>query len=215
MNFPLSNRIPHNIKALTCALCAGFCGYTACAQEWELKIQKGSIKVYTRALDSTRIREYKAVALIKTSVEKALAVIVDGNNLWKWNYKTPESKIVKTIAPGEFVFWIKNDLPWPLKNRDLAVRIKISRPAPGNAPGNTVLISIHPETTYLVPEADNTIRISRFKGYWLLVPKGDYVEVTQQLYGDPNGSLPTWMVNMLLTTAPYNTFLNLQKILEN
>lgn len=180
------------------------------AQQWEIKKDKNGIKVYTRQFDSSKIKEYKAVALIKTSLEKAVKVITDGNNLWKWNYKTSSSKTIKLLSENEFVFWMENDLPWPVKNRDIISRIKVAYQENG-----TAVIDISPETTHVFPSEGNIIRIKNFKGYWQLVPRGDYVEITQQLYGDPEGKLPNWLINSVIITAPYHTFLNLKEILEN
>lgn len=180
------------------------------AQDWELKKDKNGIKIYTRRSENADIKEYKAVTLIKTDVAAALKVITDGDNLWKWNDKTSDSKTLKTLSETEFVFWMKNDLPWPLKNRDLVTRVKITEQG-----DKSIKITLSPEATHTIPEDSNSIRITSFKGHWLLAPKGNYVEVTQQLYGDPGGTLPAWIVNTLLTSAPYRTFLNLKEILEN
>ena len=180
------------------------------AQQWELKKDKNGIKIYIRQLENLEVKEYKAVTLVKTTADRALKLITDGDNLWKWNYKTSESKIIKTISENEFVFWIKNDLPWPIKNRDLVARVKASYQQDG-----IITIAISPEDTYTIPEDENAVRIKKFSGRWLVVPQGEYVEITQQLYGDPGGNLPSWIVNAMLTTAPYRTFLNLKTILEN
>ena len=180
------------------------------AQEWELKRDKKGIKVYVRQSESSGIREYKAVMLVKTSVDAVLKILTDGDDLWKWNYRTVESRTVKTISDNEFVIWIKNNLPWPIKNRDHVSRVKVSYNENGS-----VIMTIDPETTYTVPEVSNSIRIEKFKGYWSLVPQGDYVEITQQLYGDPEGGIPTWLINSVIANAPYNSFLNLKEILEN
>ena len=184
--------------------------YKGHAQEWELKKDKKGVKVYTRESASSKIKEYKAVMLVKTSLDTALKILTDGDNLWKWNHRTPESKTVKIISDNEFVFWMNNNLPWPLKNRYHLSRIKVLRKE-----NDTIIINISPETIYTIPEAENSIRIENFKGYWSLIPQGDYVEITQQLYGDPGGNIPTWVINTVLASAPYNSFLNLKELLEN
>ncbi|NER14310.1 lipid-binding protein [Leptobacterium flavescens] len=180
------------------------------SQNWNLKRDKKGIKVYTRKLDSSKINEYKAVMLVDSKVENVLNTITDGDNLWKWNYKTPESKKLKTISNTEYIFWMKNDLPWPLKNRDNVSHINV---IPLN--GGGYRIDINPDRSGILPPKDNTIRIVNFKGYWLIEPVGRLVKVTQQLYGDPGGSLPSWLLNSMLVAAPYHTFLDLKRLLEN
>ncbi|WP_340067061.1 START domain-containing protein [Ascidiimonas aurantiaca] len=185
-----------------------FC-FLAQAQEWELKRDKNGIKVYTRKLDSTKINEYKAFTRVKTTAKKALTVLTDGNRLWKWNHKTSESKTLKKISDTEFIFWIKNDLPWPLKSRDNVVRVTVS-----DYESSGYYLDLSPDTSGIFPEQKNSIRVTNFKGHWLIVPKGEFVEITQQLYGDPGGALPAWVLNSVITTAPYHSFEDLKLLLE-
>nr|WP_247716512.1 START domain-containing protein [Sinomicrobium weinanense] len=181
----------------------------AISQEWELKKDKNGIKVYTRSVDTSKINEYRAVTMIETDLLNVLDVLKDGDNLWKWSYRTSASRIIKKISDQEFVFWIKNELPWPFKNRDHLSRVKIT-----HAKDSTVRIELNPEKTYTIPEHKETIRITHFKGHWLLKPRGNKVEITQQLYGDLEGSIPAWIVNALLVKAPYHTFLELKQLLK-
>lgn len=66
----------------------------------------------------------------------------------------------------------------------------------------------------MIPTSKNVIRMEDFKGFWLVVDHGNQLIITQQLYGDAGGNLPDWLVNSALTTAPYNTLLNLKNKLE-
>ncbi len=147
--------------------------------------------------------------LIKTSAQKALQTITDGNNLKEWNYKTSESNIVKRISDNELIIWMKNDFYWPVKNRDHVSRLKII-----NYKETGYRVEVISDNTDIVPRKRSIIRITNFKGYWQLIPKGEYVEITQQMYGDPKGMLPRWVINSVLTTAPYHSFYNLKQLLE-
>ena len=181
------------------------------SQNWELKKNKNDIKVYTRELDSTKINEYKAVLIANTTKEKALKIIIDGDNLWKWNHKTSQSKTIKKISETEFVFWMKNDLPWPIKDRDNAIHAKVFF-----LEKNRIKVSLLPDKFESVTETDDCIRITNFKGYWLIEPQNNnQIKITQQLYGDPNGNLPSWLLNSMLTNVPYQSFTSLKEILEN
>ncbi|NAS31152.1 lipid-binding protein [Flavobacteriaceae bacterium R38] len=183
--------------------------FNSYSQEWKLKKDKKGIKVYTRKLKTTKLCEFKATTLIKTTLETALNTITDGDNLWKWNYKTSESKTIAKLSENEFIVWMENDFTWPVKNRDNVSRLKVIALKDG---GYRVNISAeHPNTVALIR---GNIRITKFEGYWLLIPRGEYVEITQQVYGDPKGKLPYWIINNILTAAPYHSFSNLKELLE-
>ena len=187
------------------------CCFSGFSQEWKLKKDKNGIKVFVRELDSTNIYEYKAVLIANSTSEKALKIITDGNNLWKWNHQTSESKTIKKDSDREFVFWMKNDFNWPVKCRDNVVKLSVLFKE-----NDTIKIDLLPGQSNLVPENENCIRMTNFKGHWLIISKpGNKIELTQQLYGDPEGNLPTWILNTMLTSTPYNSFLNLKQLLEN
>lgn len=180
-------------------------------QEWELKRNTNNIQVYTRELDSTKINEYKAILKVNTSLEKVLEVLTDGNGLKNWNYKTPESELIAKISETEFIVWMQNDLPWPISDRDNISRVTINQVSE-----EVYKIDISPADSTYIKANKNVIRMDNFKGNWLIrnVDKNT-VEITQQMYGDPNGSLPAWLINSILTTFPYHSFEKLKGILEN
>lgn len=186
-----------------------FFGFNSYSQEWSLKKNKNGIKVYTRKLEAKKLLEYKAIILVKASPEEVLHTIIDGNNLWKWNYKTSKSKTIKKISDDEYVIWMKNDFNWPVKNRDHVSRLKVSTFGKGS-----YKITVTSENSKMVAAKKGMIRINDFKGHWLIIPKGIYTEITQQMYGDPKGRLPSWLINSVLTAAPYYSLCNLKELLE-
>jgi hypothetical protein len=66
-----------------------------------------------------------------------------------------------------------------------------------------------------LPKKDNTIRVKTLMGHWLLEEVNDKTMVTQQLFLDPEGSLPPFVVNSLLIKGPYTTFMNLHKSISS
>lgn len=181
------------------------------SQQWELKKDNGDIQVYTRALDSTKFNEYKAVLIAETTIEKVLAVLTNGDSLNRWTYKTPQSKQLEKISDNEFIFWMRNDFPWPLNDRDNISRVKLKK-----LDNKVYQIDIEAEDSLVYQQEQNVIRMKLFKGYWRVQELNENsVLITQQMYGDPNGVLPAWIVNSILVSFPYHSFENLKEILEN
>ena len=181
------------------------------AQQWELKKDDGDIQVYTRELDSTKFNEYKAVLIAETTMEKALTVLTNGDSLNRWTYKTPQSKQLEKISDNEFVIWMRNDFPWPLNDRDNISRVKLKK-----LNNKTYQIDIDVEDSLVYQHQKNVIRMNLFKGYWRVQELNEEsVLIIQQMYGDPNGALPAWIVNSIMVSFPYHSFENLKEILEN
>ncbi len=176
--------------------------------DWVLKKNKNGIRVYVREIPTSEINEFKATTILSADLEDVVALIIDGDNLHTWNYKTSDSKTVKVLSETERIIWMKNDLPWPIRNRDHVTHMKIEALSESE-----VKIWLLPDTSDIVPVNDDLIRIMDFKGYWLVKRMGNNLSVTHQMFGDPNGKLPTWLLNSLLTKAPYTSFSNMKKML--
>lgn len=181
------------------------------AQQWVLKKDDGDIQVYTRELDSTIINEYKAVLIAETTVEKVIEVLTDWNRLNDWNYKTPESKQLKKISNHEYIIWMRNDFPWPINDRDHISRVRLKK-----LNSKIYQLDIQVEDSLKLDVKKNVVRMDLFKGYWRIQELDeDSVLIIQQMYGDPKGTLPAWIVNSAMVSYPYHSFENLKQILEN
>lgn len=180
------------------------------AQQWELKKNKKGVQVYTRSLSYSKIKEYKAITIVNATLNEVYNAIMDADNLWKWSYKTESSRVLKKVSNTSQIIWIKNNLPWPVLNRDHISLVKVIEHSP-----NRIKITLTPNTSVFHPKEKHTVRITNFNGYWLLEKTKQGVRVTQQLFGDPGGNMPSWLLNSLITTAPYHSFVNLKEILEN
>lgn len=191
--------------------CILMCSLLGFGQDsWELKKTEQDIKVYTRAKDSSAIKEYKVTMSLTASKEAILATIIDAENIKNWNYKTTESSLIKKEGDSVFYIYMYNDLPWPVTNRDFISKLTINRPQE-----NTITIAIVPGADTLVKRRKGVIRMTKFKGTWLLKETSSgTTEITQQIHGEPEGNLPLFIINSTLVTAPFNTFLKLKEILK-
>lgn len=177
-------------------------------KEWELKKDKDDIQVYTKSVDSSKIKAYKAVMTVKSSLNKVKEVIIDGNQLYVWNYKAIDSKLLKKHSENEYLIWMALDLPWPLHDRDIVVSLHLKRITKDALRIDLLAASDQYD------ELDDYLRMTSFEGYWLLEQQGNLVKITHQMHGDPSGNLPSWFVNSTITRAPYYNFLALKNRVE-
>jgi len=182
----------------------------AIAQDaWQLKKNSNGIKIYTQDYPNSKFKEYKAQMTVKTSIETVKSVILDAENLKNWNYKTSKSSLIKKIDEDNYIFYLYNDMPWPVMNRDHISDVKVTYPNE-----KSIRISITPNNDML-PKYDGVVRITNFKGYWLLEELDKGVRITNQLFGDPEGGVPSWLVNSKLIKSPFTAFSNLKKLLKS
>lgn len=177
--------------------------------DWELKKDEDGIKVFTRKTDKSSVKEFKAITVLQNSMSSIINKITDAKGLKDWNYRTTKSRLLERVSDCEYVIYMYNDFPWPVKDRD-----HISRLTLFDINSETVKINIEPMPNKL-PEYNDVIRIEEFSGYWLLEKLETGVRVTQQMYGEPKGNVPSVIINATLAKAPLYSFKSLKGQLTN
>lgn len=178
--------------------------------DWKLKKEKKGIKVFTKNVSDTHIKEFKAEMTVKTTIHEVRNIILDGNHLHTWIHKVTQSKTVKSISNDKRIVWFAMDLPWPVKNRDQVSELTVIPIS-----DKVIKIQILPDATNAFPEKEAYMRVHEFKGYWLLEQENDMVKITQNMYVNPGGNLPSWFINSIIDKAPYQSFLNLKNKLSS
>ena len=172
---------------------------------WELKKDDAGIKVYTRSVENTDIKEFKASTMLNSSAETIFNIILDVENYPKWiedvNYA---EKIYQRDSQIGMYYQLK--LPWPVKDRDITLISKFNR-----QPDNETFFKLN-YSGELKEEDDDFIRIKEINGEWHIKPLDEKsCEVTYRFLADPEGSLPAWVINIFIVDGPFKTLQNLEK----
>jgi len=177
--------------------------------DWELKKSVDNIDVYIRSIEGSAIKEFKVTTIFEnTSIEQVFKKVY-GAPKYKEDHTFNTSYYIEELSnPEERYFYYSEKLPWPLKNRDVVSRLMIEEQTP-----DKILLSIE-----VAPEALNkkeqTIRIEKLAGFWLLEKHPTGIKATQQIFMDPGGAVPSFLVNSLLVKGPLKTFSTLKKTLQ-
>ncbi|OEK09588.1 hypothetical protein A8C32_12860 [Flavivirga aquatica] len=185
-------------------VCISFSCFTQ--EEWVLKKNTNNIKIYTRHQKDFAFDEYKATTLVNTPINDVLTELLDAPKYYE-NCPSGISHYIKPIGGNKHVFYAHKEFPWPIKNRDIVTLLTVKKISDKKI--KLTLESLPNE----IPKKDKTIRIKILMGHWLLEESNDEkTKITQQLFLDPEGSLPPFIVNTLLIKGPYRTFSQLHYI---
>lgn len=176
--------------------------------DWILKKDDNNIKIYTRSIVNEKLDEYKAITIIDTQIENVVKELVTAPKYNK-EYKSGISYYVKKQNDNQHVFYAHKDLPWPLKDRDLVTLLTIEKISKSKY---KLKLESLPE---IINQKEKTIRIKELKGFWLLEEKNNSTKVIQQLFINPEGTLPAFVTNSLLINGPFKTFSELRSNLKN
>lgn len=186
----------------------GFTFVSSTDNEWILKKQGNGVSVYSRGVDSSEIRELRAVTQMRTSLSSIIALLLDRESYPQWVYKCAKSNVLKDINISEAICYQNVIAPWPVDNRDIVLNVRVKQ----DPTTKIVYINSVSKPNY-IPKVDGHIRVITFTASWKLTPlKNGLINCEYQLLFDPGGNVPIWMVNIAAIDGPYETTRNMRQM---
>ena len=168
------------------------------AQDWNFIKERDGIKIYTRTEESTALKSFKGEADLKTDMEKISKVIEKIESYELWNDDISEIKVLGYEKDKYIRYYLVYKVQWPFTSRDLCVEALITiDPLTGK---RSVRATPLPG---VVPEKPDKVRITNYLQEWTMEPSGNgMVHLTLEGSVDPGGSIPTWLINLVISDTP-------------
>jgi hypothetical protein len=183
----------------------------AAAQSWNLAKEKDGIKVYTRNEAGKSLKSYKGTALIHAPAEKIFTLIEDVNHTDWWDPNLSQIKVLDYEKNRRTRYYLVYDSPWPVANRDLCVEVTVNID-----PARTVFSACAVPLTGVVPEKEDKVRIRDYRQSWIITASGpNWSNVVLEGFVDPDGNIPDWISNLVVTEAPFGAIEGVRKRVEN
>jgi hypothetical protein len=174
--------------------------------DWNLKRDEDGIKVYTASTPNSDFKSIKVESTVNATLPQLVSFLLDIDKQKDWVFNTRSTRLLKKVAPNEFIFYAEVSVPWPCTNRDYIAHFKIIQTAPG-----TLSVDSQGEPDYL-PAAAGFVRVKHSVAHWdITTISAAQLRVVYTVQFDPSGSVPAWLTNMFVTKGPFETFENLRK----
>lgn len=188
-----------------------FAQLTGVDYQWELKKQEDGIRVYTSKVPGSKFKAVKADMTIKGKVSSLVALVSDNDACPKWADLCKESKLMEQVSPTEKYIYVYNDIPFPVKDRDVLAHVVWQH---DEATGKVSMTSQATQGRH--PEIKKAVRIQNAVSQWHFTPQSDgQVLVSNFGHIDPNGPTPAWVTNIMLVSSPLKTMKNMRTIIES
>ncbi|RYL21232.1 START domain-containing protein [Acinetobacter piscicola] len=171
----------------------------AAPNDIKLSLDKNNIKVWTFKAPNNTVMSYKAETTLDVPIERAVALVFDVNNAPKWVPNVAKAEVLShDDKKGEFTLYMVLDFPFPLKDRDMVVKGKISKDSNG-----VISIKNKAITQGKAPNA-NFVRLRNYEGDWTFQKlAANKVKVSTTGFADPESAIPQSVTNMLVEQQPY------------
>lgn len=184
------------------------CGWS---QGWELDSSADGIQVYARQQDDQRIKRIKVAATIDAPFAQVVNAIQDVTNMPAWYDKVADVDLVSMHGPQQLDLSLVIDLPWPLRDRITYLAAR----GDYNGDTQTLYVTTKYEPTIAKDAPDGQVLVTEMGSSWTIVDsdqKSTYAE--HEVYIDPAGILPAWLVNMTATEGPRRTMEELRRVIQ-
>jgi hypothetical protein len=182
------------------------------SNQWELELDKDGVTVYSLKSPDSALKKFKAIARIKTTLNRAVAAMLDPDleNCVDWN---KNCVIVQSIEPwnqqGQYLInYVRSNSSPPIPSRDNVVKIHVTQDAKSKA----VLV----EFTALpdrLPKNDCCYRVAHMRNSWRYTPV-ENGEIEIEHLQDVDRGISYDLVNRSSADALYYTFKRLPKLLN-
>jgi hypothetical protein len=170
-----------------------------------LKKDKDNIKVYSCKAENSKFKTVRAVFELNATIDEYIAVVTDVANYKAWHYNVINPKVLDKKSDNEQIYYTEVNAPWPVSNRDMILRQRLEM----NNTTKELTVTLESIAEYL-PTVENVVRVPASYSKLTITPIGESkLKVEYFIDVDPGGQIPAWVVNLVSTQAPYETFKNL------
>lgn len=181
------------------------------SQNWELKLEKNGVTVYTRPFAGSNVREFRGEITVKSNMGSILALIDSVSEYPKWMYNVTYASRPKKISRDIGYTYTIIKSTWPVSDRDICTYYTVKQ----DTATKIVTIALTGIKDYM-PLKDGTIRVPAITGFWQLIPMAKGVtKVIYQVHCESGGYVPASIVNAYITDTPYYNLFNLRNIVES
>jgi hypothetical protein len=169
---------------------------------------RDGIAVYRRDVPGSDVVALRGEAVVGAPLLRVATVLTDTARSTEWIDSLAEARVIRVISDREIVEWDHIRTPFLLRDRDFVYRAKAGlRPE-----HKQLVIDYHSVTDPLAPKT-TYVRGKIVYGIFVLtsIDHGRSTQVLAELFCDPKGSVPKWLVNLFQKRWPYNTIQALRR----
>jgi hypothetical protein len=176
---------------------------------WTVRRTDDGIEVATRPVNGSAYAEVRARAKLDAPLAAVVALLRDKSAAPRWIAYCAESRVVATVSGTEVLTYTWNDMPWPVRDRDVVMRVRWFRD-----PDSGVVRMAATAEGDAVPHVRGRTRIETARTGWTLTPlPGGGVHAEFRSHVDPASAVPAWLSNALVVGAPHDTLRRMRAVL--
>lgn len=177
---------------------------------WKLRKAEDGIEVYSRPRPGSKFDELRSLTRIRGTVDQVFRQLQKAEAWPELNPLVASARLQEQLSDSESLVYFTLDMPWPVSDRDVLYHRSVTRDC-----DRGVIRIEETATPEGLPAQKGLVRILESSQSWILAPSDEQmVAVEWTGHTDPNGPIPSPIVNRLSTNAPFDTLSRLREQVE-
>jgi hypothetical protein len=177
---------------------------------WRLDRDKDGIKIYSREVPGSPVREMRGTVEINSGIKNLESMIGNVEERKKWDEFCREIRH-ETIGEDKNLIYVHVGAPWPASDRDMLSHREIVK-----NPANGEITITEFVTKGLMPERKGIVRITEGTTLSRLIPVNEKLTRLEfQYHMEPGGPVPAWLINQFAVDGPYKTLQRMRESVEH
>jgi len=165
---------------------------------WTEFSNRGGVTTSYKAIEGTKVLAMKGVGEVDVPLERILGVFLDGSKSTEWVdlMMRYEEKVLGQDLRIEHQMY---DMPWPVWDREFVLR----REDTFDAARKTVRVTYTSVDDPAFPPQEGIVRGVDHGSFWEFTAlPGGRTRIVIEVFIDPRGSIPAWLVNSIQRSWP-------------
>jgi len=175
---------------------------------WNKLYTDQGITVYAQRTQKSKVLAFRAEGILNAPIDQIMEVLRRVEIADEWMPDADGKYVLKEVSDTEAITYSVNRVPFPFADRELVLlnKLRLDRER------QFLVLDIYSVDYPSMPVKKGMVRARMYCGEMRLRPAGkSQTEVALQLYVDPQGAIPGWIVNMFQKRLPYNFLRALEK----
>ena len=168
---------------------------------WRHVTTSDGVRVTARVIPVQSFPEFRGVLVMKADIFALLAILDDASRHCEWQASCKTMRVVKHYDEFNRALYHRLNSPWPVNDRDVVFKAGVTVDWK-----RKIVWSRFRAVRGMVKVESGVVRITRMSGYFKFeaIAPGT-IRATYQVFSDPGGWLPAWLVKLASKKIPVNT----------
>lgn len=180
---------------------------------WKLIKRRRNIRVYQMKVPGSKLIAVRGDAVFNYPITKVMHLLNDVPSKVKWVNRMVVSKIIERKSPTNYVTYTRFKFPWPVASRDFVIETKLVVYPKKKKIIRYQYSVVHPKAP---KQQKGIVRAQLHYSRYIIrsMAGGKKTRMRAEGYGDPKGSIPSFIVNFIQRSWPMRSMKGIKKQLD-